>query len=221
VVSEDETEPDAQGKTIQQEKTKYFLTLDVSGTVVRDVRMQRSGEGTIKLNDKRQADAIHHQNILIAAWHLGYKANKTWAEQQCIALAACTVVSYDSGFKKVLGKTQVHIWLKDIKERIHTAGIIDDMINIKHKGSKSYTDQIEQYFPTYLYELYHYSTNIFGDSAMFDEIAPAMSEKSTAEEGWEVLDLKWYHMKRWFNEKGGKEKYIIKKSCLSDEQKQV
>ena len=80
VVSEDETEPDAQGKTIQQEKTEYFLTLDVSGTVARDVRMQRSGEGTIKLNDKRQADAIHHQNILIAVWQLGYNDNKTWAE---------------------------------------------------------------------------------------------------------------------------------------------
>ena len=80
MVSEDETEPDAQGKTIQQEKTEYFLTLDVSGTAARDVRMQRSGEGTIKLNDKRQADAIHHQNILIAAWQLGYNDNKMWAE---------------------------------------------------------------------------------------------------------------------------------------------
>jgi len=189
--------------------------------VARDVRMQRSSEEMIKLNDKRQADAIHYQNLLIAACQLGYNENKTWAECQCIALATCAVISYYSGFKKVLGKTQVHIWLKDIKERIHTAGIIDDMINIKHKGSKSYTDQIEQYFPTYLYELYHYSTNIFGDSAMFDEIAPAMSEKSTAEEGWEVLDLKWYHMKRWFNKKGGKEKSCIEKPYLNDEQKQV
>jgi len=121
----------------------------------------------------------------------------------------------------VLGKTQVHVWLKDIKERIHTAGITDDMLNSKHKGSKSYTDQIEQQFPMYLYELYHYSAKILGDSATFDEIASAMSEKSTAEEGREVLDLKWYHVRRWFNKKGGKEKSCIEKPYLNDEQKQV
>ena len=60
LVSEDKTEPDEQAKTIQQEKAKYFLTLDISGVAARDVRMQRSGEGMIKLNYKRQADAIHH-----------------------------------------------------------------------------------------------------------------------------------------------------------------
>jgi len=36
-----------------------------------------------------------------------------------------------------------------------------------------------------------------------------------------VLDLKWYHVKRWFNKKGGKEKSCIEKPYLNDEQKQV
>jgi len=73
-------------------------------------------------------------------------------------------------------------------------GLPKDVLNLKHKGSMSYTDRIQQQTPTYLHELYHYMIKIAGNITIFDEIAYAMNEKSRAiDEVCEWLDLKWYN----------------------------
>jgi len=57
----------------------------------------------------------------------------------------------------------------------------------------------------------------FGWQCSFNEIASAKSEKSRAEKGHKVLDLKWYHVKRWINMNGGKEKTWFEKPYLSND----
>jgi len=87
------------------------------------------------------------------------------------------------GTKMVLGKTQFHSWLKEFKESLKIAGVTCHVLNSKYKGSTSYADEIKAHNLTYLFYLYHYGMKILGDSATFNEIASAMSEKSRVEEG--------------------------------------
>ena len=58
-----------------------------------------------------------------------------------------------------------------------TIGLTKSILDMKHKGTKSYTAQVQLRHPTFLHDLYRYATEILGDSATFEEIAIVMNQK--------------------------------------------
>ena len=91
------------------------LTLDVEGTSNRNIRPARSGRGNVVLHEKKQLDeSAKSLVIMIANNAMGYTHQTTWTEKQRIALAACTLVCYDHGYKIVYGSSSVHLWIEKI-----------------------------------------------------------------------------------------------------------
>ncbi len=107
--NEEEVDSEEGGENLltpEEELVNYALTLDVEGTAARGLRPSRDGEGTIELSNKKQLDS--HGQLLIVVFavnSMGYNnPQNSKATKKAIALAAATLVSYDLGYKKVLGK---------------------------------------------------------------------------------------------------------------------
>ena len=205
VGGEEEIEEDDQEiPTVQEETTSYALTLDVSGTSARNLRPSRNGVGNIELHNRKQFSGEARMLIVASACTaMGYSDDKTWGERKRIALAACTMVAYDLGYRKVIGTRQVHEWIKQINKSARVNGTMNVLQN-KHKGSTSYMDRVDANDPTYLFSLYRYATGLLGDSATFDEIADVMTQKSAAEQEHETININRLQLLRWFHKKGGK-----------------
>jgi hypothetical protein len=107
-----------------------------------------------------------------------------------IALAACSVVSYDLGFKKVVGKKSLEKWLQQIDNAVRH-GNVRSAIRIKHKGrtGTGYTDRITQAHPTYLHEMFRQATRLLGDDATYEEIATTMNLQSAGLQDLPTLTL--------------------------------
>ncbi len=54
------------------------------------------------------------------------------ATRRTIALAAATLVPYDKGYKKVLGKTRLEEWIKQLEQSARVIGCIHGL-NSKQK----------------------------------------------------------------------------------------
>ena len=130
------------------------------------------------------------------------------------------MVSFDQGYKTVVGSASIHKWLLDFKKSL-TLGGTQHVAQAKHKGKTSYMDCVEERDPSYLHRMYRYATNILGDSATFEEIARLMAEKSSAEDAHETLELNRRKVWRWFKKQGRKEKSsYLEKPYLTEERKQ-
>jgi hypothetical protein len=49
---------------------------------------------------------------------MGWKENTTMREEKQIALAACTLVCYDLGYKTITGKFRLAIWIQQFKASV-------------------------------------------------------------------------------------------------------
>ena len=105
---------------------------------------------------------------MIANNAMGYTHQTTWTEKQRIALAACTLVCYDHGYKKVYGSSSVHLWMEKIVNYMKFGGEKNVLAN-NHSGKTSYMESVEQRNPTYLHQLFRHATTTLGDNATFEE----------------------------------------------------
>ena len=218
-LSSEDSDNDAQHNfTSNEALVNYALTLRVEETV--GARPSRFGEGNVAMTDAKQANEYTRNYIMLTAFKMGYgQPELSYAARERIAVAACTLISYDHGYKKVVGTTSVHRWLNKFDQAI-TSGFTQDLLTNRHKGRKSKSKQIDQRNPGHLHCLYRYATSILGDSTSFREIATTMNRKSAAEEENETINLNESTLRRWFKKHGGKEKSSIEKPYLSNEQKE-
>ncbi len=162
--------------------------------------------GQVKLSNKKQFTQEARAVACLYATHLfGYRNDMTIREKKRIAAAACSLVSYDFGYKKVMGKYQLERWL----ERVGRSAFSDSaliLIDNHHMGSTSYTDSITAQHPTHLHELYRSATNLLGDDATFARIVEQMNQQSAVNQDLPTLNLTRLQLYRWFKKNNGKEK---------------
>ncbi len=83
-----------------------MLILDIKGTATHVFHPAHSGQDAVILNDKKQLDG--HSRMLTVVYAINsmdYKNSMhSKATRRTIAIAAATLISYDKGRKKVLGK---------------------------------------------------------------------------------------------------------------------
>jgi hypothetical protein len=227
IVSEEEASDNKEGDeyqlTPQEQLINYALTVDVEGTAAHGFRLAQSGQDAVILNDKKQLDG--HSRMLIVVYAINsmdYKnpmhSNTT---RRTIALAAATLMSYDKGYKKVLGKTRLEEWIKQLEQSARVSGCIRGL-NSKHKGKQTcYIDSTNAVDETYLKRLYRYASSLHGDVATFKELADAMNAKENVlPEHKKPMHLSQGQVKHWFNSKKGKSYSIKEKPFLSEEQKE-
>ncbi len=151
---------------------------------------------------------------------MGWKENSSRREKELIALAACTMVCYDLGYKVVTGKFGLVSWLKQFKALVLNTSALN-MFRSKHKGSTSQATRVEMEHPTYLHHLYRRATSIIlGDDAMFSEVASQMNLLSTVDE-WPTMNLNEWTLLRWFKKNKGKERHAVFRPLLTEEHKQA
>ena len=99
----------------------FARTLNVEGTV--NLRISRMGEGMTEIKTLEHPDEIAKKDIALTMCLLGYNHPlQSWAEKEKIAEAARKLVSYDQGYKKVVGSTRSgHRWISNY--RITCTGI--------------------------------------------------------------------------------------------------
>lgn len=201
-ISCQESDNEGNGVTPLDALMNYALTLNVEGTL--NLRATRTGEGTMEIKKRRQADEIARKDIALTACLLGYNHPlRSWAEKEKIAQAASKLVSYDQGYKKVT--RSLHRWISNYTNALTSIGS-QVALRSNNKGRKSYVSKIEARHPTYLHSLYRYATSVLGDGATFEEMAQIMNKKCATEGEPEVLALSEWQVRRWWKNKGGKER---------------
>jgi hypothetical protein len=135
--------------------------------------------------------------VVYACVLMGYKDPMTpKAAKKKIATAASTLVCYDLDYWKVMGKSRLDIWLKEIEEsaRSHGGGI-----RKRHRGTigGSYINQINAIDPTYLTTLFHWACGVVGHTMTFQQLATAMNAKAAAENVIPDMHLSADQLKRW------------------------
>ena len=115
-LSSEDSENEAAYLSPQEQIVEDALTLDVEGTSADNQRPARSGAGTIVLHDKKQLDQTAKLLVLsYATVAMGYSPRKSKEENKRIALAACTMVCYDLGYRRVHGARAVEDWIRIVK----------------------------------------------------------------------------------------------------------
>ncbi len=133
---------------------------------------------------------------------MGWHCNLSKQAKEWITLAACSVISYDLGFKKVVGrKKSLQKWLQQIDNAVRH-GNARSTIKIKHKGrtGTGYTDHITQAHPTYLHEMFWQATSLLGNDATYEEIARTMNLQSAGLQDLPTLTLDKLKLLQWFKE---------------------
>ena len=115
---EEEEEEDAEGERLSEEEllVNYALTLPVTGTAAANLRPARNGEGNVPLRDDYQLDGPARMQIAVCATNsMDFNnINYTKRRRERIAEAACTLVCYDLGYRKVKGQTMVKKYLQEL-----------------------------------------------------------------------------------------------------------
>ncbi len=140
----------------QEQLTNEFINLPVLQSATIGYRVERNGEEAIVLHDRKQFKNNERATVAIVATNLfGWHNNLMKCKKKCIVLAACFVLSYDLGFKKVIGCQSLERWLKEIEDVVRNRNA-KLALNIKHKGraGTSYTDQTTRAHPMYLHEMF-------------------------------------------------------------------
>ncbi len=132
--------------------------------------------------------------------------------------AACNLVCYDLGYKKVLGVCMVDKWIEILEE---SARIQGHSIGLKsrHKGTArgSFVARIEREHPTYLINLYWYATSIHGDDLTFQQLADAMNAKANIDQLVPEFNISVGQLKQWFSNMKGKQLSPNEKPYLTPE----
>jgi hypothetical protein len=99
----DSDEEDEEQITEQEALIRYALTLDTKGTAAVNNRPARNGEGNVEMRSKKQLDT--HTRMLIVVYAVCFMDYKnplhSKVERKRIWEAACNLVCYDLGYKKI------------------------------------------------------------------------------------------------------------------------
>jgi hypothetical protein len=176
----------------------YAINLPVVESAFAGHRQRRNDHGLVALHNKKQFDHTSARALacLYATYLTGWKENSPRREKEQIALASCTLVCYNLGYKIIMGKFRLVHWLQQFKSSVLNTSALN-VFNSKHKGSTNQTTRVEMEHPTYLRELYRRAINILGDDTTFSEIAAQMNLLSTVEER-PTINLKKDSLRRWF-----------------------
>jgi len=94
---------------------------------------------------------------------------------------ATTLVAYDLGYKRRIGKYGSEEWLKKIEASVLNTSA-NGIFYSNHKGKESQTKRVEAEHQTYLHSLYRHATRILGDAATFAKIASRINLLSAVDE---------------------------------------
>ncbi len=137
------------------------------------------------MRSKKQLDT--HSRMLIVVYAVCFMDYKnplhSKVERKRIREAACNLVYYDLGYKKVLGVCMVDKWIEILDESAQIQGHRIGLKN-RHKGTArgSFVARIKREYPTYLISLYRYATSIHGDDLTFQQLADAMNVKANIDQ---------------------------------------
>jgi hypothetical protein len=131
------------------------LALPVQATGLQGRRPVRNGgEGLVSLHEKKQfAKEARYLAMLYATHMMGWRRDLFKREKEQIALAACTVVSYDLGYKRVTGKYLLDNWLNRVEDSVRYSSS-KTVVDNRHKGKTSYMDRLTSNYPQYLHQLW-------------------------------------------------------------------
>ncbi len=191
-------------KERQEQIIVEALNLPVEATGIANHPPKRNGEGLVKLNGKKQfTQEARAVACLFATYAMGWHQEMPKRQKKRIAAVACAIVSYDYGYRNVLGKFWLEKWLNRVENSIlHSSSTAITTNN--HKGKTSYTDNITQQHPTYLHELFRAATNLLGDDATFARLTQQMNLQSEANENLPTLRLTKLQVFRWFKKIRGR-----------------
>ncbi len=100
---------------IQETTALYCLNLPVVQMASNNHRPNRNGNEVVTLNKRRKFRKQARTTVLLTATYLkGYKRSFSCHVKLQIARAACTLVAYDYGYKKVPGVYSFDNWMKKI-----------------------------------------------------------------------------------------------------------
>ena len=132
----------------------YAVNLPVEITALTGHRQKRNQVGLVQLHNKKQFDEnARALACLYATYLMGWKDTIPRREKELIALAACTLVCYNLGYKMITGKFGLATWIKQFKALVLNTSALN-MFQSKHKGSMSQTNRVEAEHPTCLHYLY-------------------------------------------------------------------
>jgi hypothetical protein len=196
----------------QQHVINYAINLPVLNTALTGHREQRNQVGLVDLHDRKQFDdTARALACLYATYLMGWKENMPRRQKEQMALAACTLVCYDLGYKVITGKFGLATWIKQFKASVLNTSALN-MFKSKHRGSTSHTNRVETQHPTYLHYLYRRATSIIGNDATFAEVASQMNLLSTVDER-PTMNLNKWSLLRWFKKHKGKERRAVFSNC--------
>ena len=100
----------------RQHIINHAVNLPVEVTALTGHRQKRNQVGLVQLHNKKQFDEnARALACLYATYLMGWKDTIPRREKELIALAACTLVCYDLGYKVITGKFGLAIWIKAIQ----------------------------------------------------------------------------------------------------------
>jgi hypothetical protein len=184
-------------------------------------RERRNEEGLVELHERKQFNAeARALACLYATYLMGWNKEHSRRGQEHVALASCTLVCYDLGYKTVTGKYGLQQWLKQLKDSLPNS-TARNIFHSRHRGTTSQMENIETAHPTYLHRLYQESTSILGNDATYAEIAAQMNLLSTVDDARPTIRLDKWSLQCWFKNHNGKEKKPIVRPLLTIEHKQT
>jgi len=195
------------------------MNLPVEATGRDGHRENRNLPGqVVKLHEIKQfTSEARALACLYATYLMGWNQERSKKEKLIIADAATTLVAYDLGYKRRIGKYGLEEWLKKIEASVLNTSA-NGIFHSKHKGMESQTKRVEAEHPTYLHSLYRRATMILGDAATFTEIASQMNLLSAVDER-PTMNLNKWSLLRWFKTKKGKEKRTVFRPLLTPQHK--
>ena len=91
------------------------------------------------------------------------KSKLTSKERQQVLELAATIIFYNHGYKQVRGLHNLdQLWRRRLTEA-YLKGANTDPLQVRHKGSVSYTDKLEGAYPGYICELFRWAQKTLGN----------------------------------------------------------
>jgi hypothetical protein len=191
--SDGDNETDAEEDEIEEEENEeemerinllnYAMNLPVEATAQDGHREHQNLPGqVVKLHEIKQfTSEARALACLYATYLVGWNQERSKNEKLIIADAATTLVAYDLGYKRRIGKYGSEEWLKKIEASVLNTSA-NGIFYSNHKGKESQTKRVEAEHQTYLHSLYRHATRILGDAATFAKIASRINLLSAVDE---------------------------------------
>ena len=125
-------------------------------------RLDRARKNKIIIHSKINAQMIERMLAIFTAITCGWQENSIkYKTKQRIAVLACMQTAYDYGYVKPFSHRGLLHWYQILNRAIDSGKTNDkksNTLSTDNKGSVKYTDTVENSYPRFLHELFHYSS---------------------------------------------------------------